>query len=236
MKIAWISDIHGNALALDAVLSDMKQRNVDEIVVLGDLCYRGPEPKRALDMIKQLNTHVIKGNADEWVIRGVKEKEVPDSNLRIMQEEQQWTRKQLNEEDITYLQSLPNEVKLERNGIHFHAFHATPTSLFDVVSPDASDEMIEATFFNHSNADIYLYGHIHKAYERTINGKTIINLGSVGLPFDGIKKASYVLIELTETSIVSSHIRVSYDLEKVCQQLQDLNYPNKEFLIDLIKS
>ena len=78
LKLAFISDIHGNAVALDAVLKDMKEKNVEKVFVLGDLCYRGTEPKRSLELVKSLNCDVIKGNADEWVVRGVREGEVPD--------------------------------------------------------------------------------------------------------------------------------------------------------------
>ena len=84
MRIAFISDIHGNATALDGVLADINQRNVEKIFVLGDLCFRGPEPQRSLDLVRSLNTEVIKGNADEWVVRGIKEGEVPDSALGMM--------------------------------------------------------------------------------------------------------------------------------------------------------
>lgn len=64
MKIAFISDIHGNAVALESVLEDIDKKNVDRIIVLGDICFRGPEPKRSLDLVRSLDTYVIKGNAD----------------------------------------------------------------------------------------------------------------------------------------------------------------------------
>ena len=82
MKIAFISDIHGNAVALDAVLNDIEKKKVDKIYVLGDISYRGPEPKRALELVRSLNTDVIKGNADEWVVRGVREGEVQQVRLK----------------------------------------------------------------------------------------------------------------------------------------------------------
>ena len=78
MKLAFISDIHGNATALDAVLQDIKNKNVDKVYVLGDICYRGLEPQRSLELVQSLHTDVIKGNADEWVVRGVQQGEVPD--------------------------------------------------------------------------------------------------------------------------------------------------------------
>ena len=71
MKMAFISDIHGNANALDAVLEDIKNRQVEKVYCLGDIAYRGPEPQRSVELIRSLDTFVIKGNADEWVVRGV---------------------------------------------------------------------------------------------------------------------------------------------------------------------
>ncbi|MDP4156925.1 MAG: metallophosphoesterase family protein, partial [Bacillota bacterium] len=90
MRLAFLSDIHGNAVALDAVLEDISKRNVDKIIILGDISYRGPEPKRALELVKSLHTNVIKGNADEWVVRGIKEGEVAESALQMMKKERDW--------------------------------------------------------------------------------------------------------------------------------------------------
>src|SRR5690625_314515 len=84
MRFAFLSDIHGNATALEAVLHDAANQKVDKIYILGDLCFRGPEPKRVLDLVRSVDATVIKGNADEWMVRGVKKGEVPDAALDIM--------------------------------------------------------------------------------------------------------------------------------------------------------
>ncbi len=126
MKLAFISDIHGNAIALDAVIRDMKERNVDKIYVLGDISFRGPEPQRSLNLVRSLNCKVIKGNADEWVVRGIEKGEVPDQALGIMTEEREWTFSHLDEDSIKYLGSLPTELTFEVEGVNFHTFHATP--------------------------------------------------------------------------------------------------------------
>ena len=73
MRYAFISDIHGNAVALEAVLKDIEVKQADKIIVLGDVAYRGPEPKKSVELIQSLETDVIKGNADEWIVRGVRE-------------------------------------------------------------------------------------------------------------------------------------------------------------------
>jgi putative phosphoesterase len=235
MKLAFISDIHGNAVALDAVLEDIKKRNVDRIIVLGDISYRGPEPKRALDLVKSLNTNVIKGNADEWVVRGIKEGEVAKSALTMMNKERDWIYKHLDEEDIQYLNELPTEIKLEADQIKIHAFHATPTSLFDIVQPFDSDEALKDKMMK-SDADLFVYAHIHKPFIRYIEGKCLMNIGSVGLPFDGLAKSSYAIVDIKEGSFQTSIVRVDFDLEKVIQQYQEGDYPNSEQMMKVIQN
>lgn len=235
MKLAFISDIHGNATALEAVIEDIQKREVDKVYVLGDICYRGPEPKQSLELVQELHADVIKGNADEWVVRGVKEGEVPNHALEIMTKERDWTYSRLDEADIDYLQSLPSELRLEYGNRKIHAFHATPTSLFDVVLPDVDDEVLIEKMMA-SDADLFIYAHIHKPYIRYIKGKCIINLGSVGLPFDGLTNASYALVEIEEDHFQTSIVRVGYDVEKVIKQFRESDYPNAPFMANALSN
>lgn len=236
MKMAFISDIHGNAIALDAVLNDLHQKEVDKIYVLGDICYRGPEPKRSLELVKSLHTEVIKGNADEWVVRGVREGEVPDKVLEMMNKERQWTVGKLDQADIDYLAGLQTQLNLDVDGIGISAFHATPASLFEIVLPSADDETIESSLMKSTEANIYIYAHIHRPYIRSIDGKVVMNIGSVGLPFDGLPKASYGLVEIENGNMRTSIERVSYDIEKVIQLYEKENYPNRDMMINVIRN
>jgi putative phosphoesterase len=233
MKLAFISDIHGNAIALDAVLKDIKEKRVDKVFVLGDICYRGPEPQRALDLVRGLDCEVIKGNADEWVVRGVQQGEVPDHVLELMNKERDWIVSHLSDESVEYLRELPTQLNFEIEGVRIHAFHATPDSLFDVIPPDASDEEILENLVT-KEADLYIYAHIHKPYIRYINGKCVINIGSVGLPFDGLNKASYCIVEINAGSIQTSNVRVNYDVQKVVEQYKNVEYPNAEMMSNVV--
>lgn len=235
MKLAFISDIHGNAVALDAVLEDIRRRKADKIFVLGDISYRGPEPKRALQLVKSLNTEVIKGNADEWVVRGIKEGEVAESAFKMMNKERDWIYAHLDEESLQYLNNLPTELKLEQDGIKIHAFHATPNSLFDIVQPFESDEALKDKMMG-SGANIYLYAHIHKPFIRYIGGKCLINIGSVGLPFDGLAKSSYGIVDIDKGSFQTSIVRVGYDLATVIKQYQECDYPNADQMVKVIEN
>ena len=235
MKIAFISDIHGNAIALNAVLKDIEKNGVDKIYVLGDICYRGVEPKRSLELVRQLDTDVIKGNADEWVVRGVEKGEVPKHALEIMNKERDWTLAQLDADCIEYLRNLPTELKMDIGNLKVHAFHATPNSLFNVVLPDESDEMLQNKLME-QDADIYLYAHIHKPFIRYINGKCIMNIGSVGLPFDGLKKSSYGLLEIKEDGWQTSIVRVNYEISQVITMFKESDYPNTEQLMKILNT
>jgi putative phosphoesterase len=236
MKIAFISDIHGNAIALETVLEDVKKKKVDQIYVLGDLCYRGPEPKRVLELIRSLQAEVIKGNADEWVVRGVQKGEVPDQAFNIMNQEREWTVSQLDPSDIEYLKQLPTEKHFQVNGISIHAFHATPDSLFDIVLPHTEDDTIQKKLMSTTESNIYVYAHIHKPYIRYINGKIVMNIGSVGLPFDGVPKASYAIVEIEEENVRTSIERVHVEIEKVVERYQEVNYPNADMMIQIVRN
>ena len=236
MKIAFISDIHGNAIALDAVLRDLEKQGIDKIYVLGDIVYRGPEPKRSLDLVRSLHTEVIKGNADEWVVRGVREGEVADKVLALMNLERQWIVEQLEPSDIEYLEGLPTQLNLTIEDVEVSAFHATPTSLFEIVPPNADDNQIETVLMHAHEAQVYVYAHIHKPYIRYLNGKVIMNIGSVGLPFDGLAKASYGLVEIEDGQLKTSIRRVGYELEHVVALYHEVNYPNAEMMSKIIRT
>jgi putative phosphoesterase len=237
MRLAFISDIHGNAVALENVLADIAKKNIDKIYVLGDLCYRCPEPKRSLDLIRSLNTEVIKGNADEWVVRGVRAGEVPEKAFEMMNLERDWVVSQLEQSDLDYLEKLPTEINLEVEGVVIHLFHATPESLFETVLPYADDETIQTKLMSaKTDAQIYIYGHIHKSYIRYLKGKTVINTGSVGLPFDSLALASYAIVEIVDGAISTSIERVGYDIEKVVEQYMKANYPNAEMMIKVLRN
>lgn len=236
MRAAFISDIHGNAIALDAVLEDISKKKIDKIFVLGDICYRGPEPKRSLQLVQSLKTDVIKGNADEWTVRGVRKGEVPDHVLDVMNEEREWIANKLDEADFNYLRDLPTELHLQINGVSVHAFHATPESLFEIVPPHADDDTIETKLVKEQNTELYIYAHIHKPYIRHVGGKVIINIGSVGLPFDGVQKAAYCIVDVSETGYSTSIERVSFDIEKVIQQYEQADYPNKEMMANVLRN
>lgn len=233
MRIAFLSDIHGNAAALEAVVADLREKGVERIAVLGDLAYRGPEPERAVDLVRELaadGAEVIQGNADLWVVRGVEAGEVPDRFLEGMKAEREWTAERLSPEQIKYLEVLPAEMEWEAEGVRIHAFHATPTNLFTAVLPEASSEVLRERIMVKPAADLYVYAHIHLPYVRYVNGKCVVNTGSVGLPFDGMPRASYALVEVEAGRYRVTLERVPYDVERAAKRYREAGYPNPEMI------
>lgn len=240
MKIALMSDIHGNAVALEAVLKDIRRQGAERIAILGDICFRGPEPKRALEMVQTLvhehNALVIKGNVDEWTVRSVRPGEVPEQLLEGFEQEREWCVSRLSKEDLDWLQALPHDLHLSLgSSLTLHAFHATPHSLFDVVWPDASDDHIVSTLISDDQAHILAYGHIHFPYIRFVRGKAVLNTGSVGLPFDGLPLASYILLETDGDAYSAALVRVPYDVEQVVQQYISQDYPEAELMSQVVR-
>jgi len=226
MRIAFISDVHGNSVALEKVIMDINRKNIDQIVILGDICFRGPDPKKSLDLVRSLSAKVIKGNADEWIVRGIRRGEVPDGAFEIMSQEREFGKSLLHEEDLQYLKNLPTDIKLTADEYEIHCFHATPHNLFQNIMPDASDETFAKEILTDCKSDIFLYGHIHRPFIRYVNGKIIMNPGSVGLPFDGMPLASYGIIEVEGKNVQTEIHRVEYDIKQVIKMYEKNDYPN----------
>ena len=247
MKLALISDIHGNAAALDAVLRDLDAQRPDRVFVLGDLAYRGAEPKRTLALVRSLGCPVIGGNADLWVTRGIREGEVAAAALERMRREREWTLAHLDDADLAYLAALPDAHSEELpGGAPLLLCHAAPDDRFRIVRPDAPDGELLATFARGRKpaangpapapAAVAAYGHIHLPFVRFAQGVAVINPGSVGLPFDGVAKASYALLEFDRAGVAVSIRRAAYDLDRATEALARLDYPEAELVARAIRT
>ncbi|PRO66861.1 metallophosphoesterase family protein [Alkalicoccus urumqiensis] len=226
MKLAVISDIHGNRQALEAVLDDISTQRTDAVLCLGDISFRGPDPKGCLELVQKHTDYAVLGNADLWAARGINEGEVPDAALTMMRAEQQFTQALLSEEDLHYLASLPKNLEIPfSNKTQLFAFHATPEDPFPPVLKDAPDDTFRSWTAADSRAEAYVYGHVHTAHHRTLDGKLFLNPGSVGLPFDGDPRASYLLLHKDEHGVHPAFRRVQYDIPRQVKRLEETGYP-----------
>jgi putative phosphoesterase len=221
-RVAALYDIHGNLPALEAVLHDVREEDVDEIVIGGDVM-PGPMPKEALECLLDLNMKVqfIQGNGDRVVLdqmRGTQTDEVPVAFRDVIR----WVAAHLTQGDKHLLASWSKTLRLEIPGLGKVLFcHATPRSdveLFTKLTPE--EPLIR--IFDNQDAAVVVCGHTHMQFDRTIGRIRVVNAGSVGMPF-GAPGAYWLLlgpgIELRRTD---------YDLNAAAERVRATSYPQAE--------
>jgi putative phosphoesterase len=207
MKLAIVSDVHGNLVALRSVIDDLEQVKPDLIVHGGDLAFNGPRPVECVDLIRNLAWPGVIGNMDQAL-------EKP-SGRRVT-----WASELLGEERTSWLQTLPMEW---RQDDEVALTHAVPGDLWQAVPPDTDDERLSA-IYGPLGARIAVYCHIHRPYVRRLGELTVANTGSVGLPFDGDPRSSYLVIEDGRIE----NRRVAYDVERAVAEVLSSGLPEAE--------
>ena len=235
MRIAIISDIHGNLEALKTTLEDIKKKNIDKIICLGDIIAKGIHPTECIKLIRDNCDVVIRGNTDEYFSK-------EHTNIEELDETEQkrisWNKSLISDEDRKYLLNLPFSYEFYMSGSLVRLFHATPTIIDKrVLNYDSFTEKYkmflpsENTMSN-SIADVVIYGHLHHAFLDKIYNKTIINIGSVGNSVDVVRneerdssylettKCNYLIIEGDYNSkeynsdISFTFVKVPYNIDK----------------------
>ncbi len=223
MRLAIVSDVHGNLAALDAVISDLDAQAPDLVVHGGDLAVIGPKPAEVMDVIRERGWPGVLGNTDEIVFdpSGQTEQERRAPKLRdwlhvLFEVLMPWTRDRLGDDRVDWLRKLPKQWRQDR----LLLVHAMPDDLWRAPMPDGSAQELKQTYGGR-DADIIVYGHIHRPYVRLLGGLTVSNSGSVGLPYDRDLRASYLLIE----NRVANIRRVEYDLERAAHDALEVGFP-----------
>ena len=185
-KIAVISDIHGNLEALNVVMNDIKKRNIDKIICLGDIVGKGIHQEECINIIKNNCDIVIQGNNDNFYSKTWDLSEFEE----IDKKRYNFFRSKLSDESIKYLQELPFSYELYLSGRLIRLFHAHPEKNYQFIGNiDTIDRLYELFLpsdntISQDKADIIIYGHIHTPYMQKIYNRFIINTGSVGNSID----------------------------------------------------
>lgn len=238
MRLAAISDIHGNAVALRAVLADLDRVGYDRLAVLGDLTVKGPRPAEVLALIRERNPWlIIQGNYD-LCFDGHRKPEtwrVPAEKAAAKMRAYEWTETRLPEADRTWLCALPQGHTAEFFGQQVEFWHATPRSQFRPVMPWAAQADVDAQRQDPATA-LVLFGHVHWPFIRPLTGGGMaVNVGSVGMPFDGDPRASYALVDFTPDSLAVQIRRVAFDIEEAAADLQASAHPDWEVLAESLR-
>lgn len=233
MRFAVVSDIHGNLTALEAVIEDIARRGVDRVVHGGDLALVGPRPGEVIDRIRELGWPGVVGNTDELLWRPEEQARQRDrapqleTLLRwLFDVYAPYTLEQIGEERLAWLRDLPAELRI--NGIAI--VHASPGDLWRAPMPDASDRDLGVTYRPLESPTV-AYGHIHRPFTRAIGGLVVANAGSAGMPWDGDKRASYLIVEDGRAEV----IRVEYDVDAEARELERCAHPDGERLGEMLR-
>jgi predicted phosphodiesterase len=244
MRVALLSDIHGNEIALNAVLRDIEARGgVDAYWILGDLVALGPQPVRVLEILSELpNARFIRGNTDRYVVSGDRPSpsiEEVKSNLELLGTLVEvantfaWTQGMITASGwLPWLQELPLDMRIALpNGTRFLGVHASPgrDDGPGIVPHMSAVEM--APLLNDCDAELVCVGHTHYLSEQTVGGVHVVNLGAVSLSVAEDKGASYVLLDAREADYSLQHCSVPYDRAEVVYQLNSIRHPGREYLI-----
>lgn len=240
MKIAIISDIHGNNEALTAVLEDIKIQNCDKIFCLGDLAMAGPEPSKTVhkikEMLKQDNFLLIQGNTDEKLGTYNKSfEEVLDKNVPVMANAYRADLKELSDEDKNFLANLPEKLEIEENGIKILLCHGSPRKNDENITNDLEIEQVEEIVSN-VDAEVIFCGHTHVPCGYATNtGKTVVNVGSVGRPFAENPKSCYAIINIkNDGDYEIEHRLIKYDIDTASKKLKQRGFEGADKLAAML--
>lgn len=228
MRIAFISDIHGNLEALNSVLKDIEKQNVDKIYCLGDLVGYGPNPNEVIEKIKTLKIQCIMGNYDDAV--GNERKSCgcaynPGRETEVGEESINWTIKNTTYENKEFLKKLPKKFYIEVEKIKILLVHGSPLNeLLEYVKPNIDTKRLKR-LINNVKEDIIINGHTHISMEKNINGKTVYNAGSVGRTKEGVPEAIYLIIEINNGVYSHKFRRVKYNTQKTCEKIISSGLP-----------
>ncbi len=201
MKVAIFSDVHGNAVALDAVLADIERQNAARVIFGGDLVFGGPAPEACIARVQARGIPCVRGNTDEFFA----DNRYASGDLLL-----EWTRARLTAAAQMWLGGLPFEQRID----DLLVVHATPWSVSELIPQDADAALLRRVLAE-GRAAAVVYGHIHQGWiGRAPEGGLIVNTGSVGFPFDGDPRASYALLTRGPTGWTAELRRVVYDLDR----------------------
>ena len=241
VRIAALSDIHGNLPALAAVHRAVDAARPDYVAICGDLVFNGPDPAGSLALVQELQragAFVILGNTDlavadgdftaafPWFTEGA-----PESHLAAAD----WARDQIGDAGVDYLRRLPWERRL-RVGDDLVLFcHASPGSLTDGFGADL-DPVVTIDRVSRTDAKVIVCGHTHLPEVREVGWRTIVNAGSAGYVFDGDPTASWALIEIDDDDIRAEIHRTNYDFMAVSDAVSARGLPGDVYRAATIRT
>lgn len=233
MKIAVISDIHANTLALEAVLNQINSFKIDKIFCLGDILMAGYDPNGTAKMILGLNNlEIIQGNTDKMVACFSQELlEKAKNKFPCMGYALEDDLKIIDEKYKDFVRNLPENKYIKINGLKIQLVHGSPRQQDENIYPNLALDDVEKMVEN-SSADLILCGHTHIPCGYSLNsGKTVVNVGSVGRSMTEDKMPYWAMIKINNDGTFQiEHKSVNYDNVKVSEIIKNRNFKHSDDL------
>jgi putative phosphoesterase len=246
-RLAVLSDVHGNLVALETILADIAaQGTPDATWVLGDLAAFCPWPAETLTRLRGIpNVALLQGNTDRYLVTGRRPAAAVHSpadwgampaKLAERDANFRWTVERLSYADYEFLRDLPTRLEMDIAGYgKIAAVHANAENDETSLLPDTpKDRML--TYFSSLGARLVLYGHTHRPVDRTLDGMRIVNDGSVGLPLDGNPDPAYALLDFENGDCGVTIRRVMYNRDAVIAELERIAHPAREWVSGILRN
>lgn len=235
MRVALIADIHGNLIALEAVLTDIVGAGTDQVVCLGDVAATGPLPHETIERLRGLNCPVIMGNADAAFLRPMRLSPADEEGRRFS-EIDQWCAAQLTPEDLSYIRTFQPTLTLAlSDSATLLCFHGSPRRNTDSITATTSEATL-ARMLGGASATVLAGGHTHLPFTRRHKQATFLNPGSVGLPYELLDTgprnppwAEYAIIDARAGALTIELRRVPIEVERVIQAALRSDMPHAEW-------
>jgi len=209
MRCLWIADAHANLPAFETVVRDAGK--VDEVVFLGDIVGCGPHPAECIDLLRQLNPKAIQGNHDAAIVAIRKRADRQTNPVEI----NEWTLDQLNESQLSYIETLPGELEIVSNGINVRVMHHLSGAPY--LHPAMPDSVFAAHLHNVPYPVVFC-GHSHRQMDRTVNGQRYVCIPPIGQPRNRDPRAGYVI----EQDGILDFRYVAYDVERTVADIEKI--------------
>lgn len=239
MRIGLIADIHGNLVALDAVLADMQGRDVDRLVCLGDVAVLGPDPAGVIRRLQEIGCPNVLGNTDAWLL-GPDASEPSASSSEVGRDLTDWTLAQLDAGPMAWLGTSSPILSVDSGAAGTLLFgHGSPRSHDEVISATTPEDDLDAMFAGQP-CDLYAGGHSHIRLLRQVGQRLLVNPGSVGLPGVGpgtpdlpvnrdARWADYAIVDTTDGVVDVAFRRVPLDMQRVLTAARASGMPHLDW-------
>jgi len=229
VKLAILADIHANATALDAVLRAASNRQVERILVAGDLVGYYFQPARVLELLAQWETTTIRGNHEDLLSVARMDSQLLDDCVRKYGPGIEIAMTQLDESQLNYLCQLPHPLEFTIDETVFLMCHGSPWDIDQYIYPDAKPELLQKCITGGQH--VIVTGHTHYPMVKNLDGTLLINPGSVGQPRNRVPGAHWVLFDTVTRTWECC--REEYDLSGVLDQCRELA-PGHQYLADVL--